>query len=40
MMPRQLESVDTPLPNTEEETKAREDENAWTILDSIGAITN
>ena len=39
-MLRQLESEGTPLPSTEEETKAREDENAWTILDSIGAIAN
>ena len=34
MMLRQLESEDTPIPNTEEET------NAWTILDSIEAIAN
>ena len=34
MMLRQLESEDTPIPSTEEET------NAWTILVSIGTIAN
>ena len=34
MMLRQLESEDAPLPRTEEET------NAWTVIDSLGTITN
>ena len=34
MMLRQLESEDSPIPSTEEET------NAWTVLDSIGTIVN
>ena len=37
-MLRQLESEDTPLPSTEEETNVREEENAWIALDSIGTI--
>ena len=40
MMLRQLESEDTPLPSTEEETNAREEENAWITLDSIGTIAD
>ena len=42
MMLRQLESEDTPIPSasTEEETKATEKENAWTIFDSIRTIAN
>ena len=39
-MLRQLESEDISLPSTGEKTNATEEENAWTILDSIGTIAN